>query len=292
MNRILISGVAGFLGVNLALKLLENENNLVFGIDNFSNSSISNIYRILKCDRFNFLQQDIKDRISVNVDQIFHFVGCGDLKEYYNDKFLYCIQYIENIKLILEYSRLSGAKILFVTGYIENSAEDDLKLYFELLQFVNELILEYSSKYKINAKIARIDKVYGPNVVKSDCRFIPSTIIKAFNNDNIILKSDKSYYYTYCEDVVCGFVKLMNSYLDDKIIDVVFPNLSFDSDIAKLIINFTKSKSKIIIENNIQQNPCYVPDTHILNDIDFRCKTPILEGISKTIDYIKLMFFT
>ena len=202
------------------------------------------------------------------------------------------MQYIENINSILEYSRLSGAKILFVTDFYNYNTDDNLKLYFELIQFVNELILEYSAKYKIDVKIARIDKVYGPNVVKSDQRYIPSTIIKAFNNENIILKSDKSYYYTYCEDVVCGFVKIMNSYLDDKIIDVVYPNLIFDSDIAKLIVNFTKSKSKIIIENNIQQNPSYVPDIDSLNDIDFRCKTPILEGISKTIDYIKLMFFT
>ena len=35
MDKILVTGVAGFLGSNLASYLLKNENNIVFGVDNF-----------------------------------------------------------------------------------------------------------------------------------------------------------------------------------------------------------------------------------------------------------------
>ncbi len=294
MKRILISGVAGFLGVNLALKLLEDENNLVYGVDDFSCSSISNLYRILKNERFNFLQQNISDRITVNVDEIYHFAGCGDLCKYYDNKYLYCCDSIKNINSILDYAYFSGAKILFTSGFIDKNFKlNDLNLYYKFQKFINELILEYSNFKKIDIKIAQIDKIYGQNVVFFDKRFIPDTIIKSFNNENIILDYNYGHYYTFCEDTVCGFIKIMNNYLDEKIIDVAFPNISYDFDIAKLIVNFTKSKSKIIVKNNIQIDPIFTPNIDILNSkLDFRCKTPVLEGISKTIDFIKLMYFT
>ena len=58
MDKILITGVAGFIGSNLALKLLENENNIVYGVDNFSSSNMSNLYPLLKNDRFHFEEWD------------------------------------------------------------------------------------------------------------------------------------------------------------------------------------------------------------------------------------------
>ena len=294
MKKILITGVAGFLGVNLALKLLENEDNIVFGIDNFASSSISNMYRILKNDRFNFLQQNLDEGININVDEIYHLAGFGDLIAFSEKKCEISLQYIKNINSILEYTKFSGAKLLCVSDYCDyTDTNNKNKLYLEMQKYINELILEYSLDYKIDAKIAQVDKIYGPNVLLSDNRFVPSTIIKAFNNETIVLDCDKSFYYTYSEDAVLGFIKIMENYLDNKVIDVSSPNLSYNSDIAKLIVNFTKSKSKIIIEDNVQKYPPYTPNVDILNSsLNFRCKTPILEGISKTIDYIKLMFFT
>ena len=57
MDKILVTGVAGFIGSNLAIKLLENENNIVYGIDNFSSSTMSNLYPLLKNERFPHLPQ-------------------------------------------------------------------------------------------------------------------------------------------------------------------------------------------------------------------------------------------
>ena len=54
MDKILITGVAGFIGSNLANKLLEDENNIVYGIDDFSSSTMSNLYPLLKNERFIF----------------------------------------------------------------------------------------------------------------------------------------------------------------------------------------------------------------------------------------------
>ena len=294
MKKVLITGVAGFLGVNLALKLLEDENNLIFGIDDFSSSDISNLYKLLKNNRFNFIEQDLSDKISLCVDEIYNLAGNGDKRGYFNNKFDYSYQTLNNTKNILNFASSCGAKVIFITENIEKYKNDlNYSIYCNTEKIKIDLISEYSKIKKLNSKIIRLNKVYGAYFTKYDNRFIPSAINKAFNNEDIVIDNDNADYYTYSNDAIIGLIKVMNSYLNDELIDISSPNWSLKSDIAKLIINFTKSKSNLIIKNDFQAEPNYKPNiSYLNNELDFRCNTPILDGISKTIDYIKLAFYT
>ena len=65
--KILITGVAGFIGHSLAIDYLKNKNNEIIGIDNFSTYSGKDIKRlrikILKKNKnFKFLNIDIKNK--------------------------------------------------------------------------------------------------------------------------------------------------------------------------------------------------------------------------------------
>ena len=53
MNKILITGAVGFIGFHLARKLLEDNNNTVIGIDNFSDYYDINI----KQERLKILEE-------------------------------------------------------------------------------------------------------------------------------------------------------------------------------------------------------------------------------------------
>ena len=294
MKKILITGAAGFLGVNLALRLLEDENNFVYGIDNFSSSDVSNLYRLLKNNRFSFIEQDISDRISLYADEIYNLAGFGDKKVYFDNKFDCSCQILNSTKNILNFASSCGAKVVFITENIEKyNSNSNYNVYCCTEVLKNDLILEYSKIYNLNSKIIRLYNVYGAYFTRNDMRFIPSGINKAFNNEDIIIEEDFSDYYTYSNDVIIGLIKVMNSYLDKQLIDISYPNWSLKSDIAKLIINFTKSKSNLIIKNDVLTEPNYKPDiSYLNNELDFGCNTSLLDGISKTIDYIKLAFYT
>src|ERR1700752_4000484 len=67
--NIIITGVAGFIGSNLAKTLLEQGHKVV-GIDNLSYGSLSNIKSISSSKKFSFIEENIK-----NEDALFKLKG-------------------------------------------------------------------------------------------------------------------------------------------------------------------------------------------------------------------------
>ena len=59
-NKVIVTGVAGFIGSNLAARLLE-KNYHVTGIDNFSYGNKQNIEKIKSDKRFEFIEGDLLD---------------------------------------------------------------------------------------------------------------------------------------------------------------------------------------------------------------------------------------
>lgn len=290
MDRVLITGVAGFLGSNLAQKLLENDNISVYGIDDFSSSTMSNLYPILRNDRFNFIEASLTDELDDIYDTIYHFIGDGSLKNFHENKFNYITSQIDMIKTLIKHCEQCGAKLITTTSYSDFSKHNENKFeLYNLNTLINDLII-YSTKHsKLNAKILRIDEIYGKNMLINDKRFIPNTIYKALKNQTIELEYDKSCYFTYIDDVIKSLINLNNTYYDEIIIDSFSQDLYLMSDVAKLIISYTKSNSTLDIKLIEQISPNYAPS---IKNLDFKCSTPILKGISETIDYFKLIYFS
>ena len=60
MNRLLVTGGAGFLGSNLCARLLQNPENQVTVLDNLFTGRKSNIEPFLQNPRFRFIEGDVK----------------------------------------------------------------------------------------------------------------------------------------------------------------------------------------------------------------------------------------
>ncbi|MBQ8636049.1 NAD-dependent epimerase/dehydratase family protein [bacterium] len=295
MDKILVTGVAGFIGSNLASYLLKNENNIVIGIDNFSSSTMSNLYPLLKNSRFEFLEHDLSKSItSLNTDYVYHLAGCGDLSRYFDNKYEFMLEQIQITKNIINFSIQNGAKLLLTTQNCSYEEQNEKYFkYYDTIRIIQSLVLELIESNKISAVFASLDYVYGENLQKEDSRFISKAIVSASLGQNIVEEYDESFYFTYVGDVVCNLVKLMLNYSTRPIIDICNHNLYLKSDIIKLIINYLKSNSKFETNSISQYNPNYKPEIALLdNGIELTCKTPVLEGILKTIQYFKLMYFS
>lgn len=294
MDKILVTGVAGFIGSNLAIRLLENENNIVYGIDNFSSSTMSNLYPLLKNDRFHFEEWDLKKTYDFCCDKIYHLAGCGDLKRYYKDKYSFILEQIEISKNIISLSQKNGAKLVLTTQNRDYSPQNkELFEYFDSTKLIEDLVISLINSNKLSAVFARLDYVYGKYMNQEDKRIIPQAILNAFKNENIVQLYNESAYYTYVRDVVVNLEKLMNYYSSKPIVDVFNTSLYLKSDVIKLIINYIKSSSKLEIKTPEPFHPNYTAKpTTLDNGVIIECKTPVLEGILTTIQHFKLMYFS
>lgn len=293
MARILITGVAGFIGSNLAKNLVQNEKDTIIGLDNFLTYGMSNLFPLFKMPNFIFEEHDLTNPINLTVDYIYHFCGNEDKSSYFENKYDFMIKQIEITKNIIKLAQLNGAKLILPTQYYTyTDYNSNLHKYFDLIKIIESLVCELINENKLNARFARLDCVYGKNFLKNDKRFIPNAINCAINNKNITLEYDESYYFTYIDDVILNLKKIMNNYSQETFIDIFSQNLYLKSDIAKLIINYLKSNSKLIFNTQNQYHPAYTPKNNILdNGLELNCKTPVIEGIINTVKNFKLLYY-
>ena len=285
MDKILITGCAGFLGSNITASFLKSNEHLVFGLDDFSNSTFSRLYPQLKNENFEFLDGIYTSIDFPQTDYILHFSGCGDLNLFYQDKYDFIKKELSFLDFILNETLKSGAMLLISLDY-QNF--DDV-IYNQFLNFKQSLILEFSAKNKINTKILKSSEVYGKNFSFEDERFLPLALKNVFLNKDIELKNNEKINLIYFEDYFKTLEYIMFNYVDTEIIELINPIQTTKNDVLNFIISKISSTSKIeILNNEILSKKYEINNNNLLNKF---LQTPLTKGLEETIEDFKLRYF-
>lgn len=306
--KILVTGGAGFLGSNLCKRLLEEKENDVICVDNFSSGKIENVKDLINNPRFELRDFDITNQIDVKVDQIYN-AACPASPKFYQQNHLKTFDTcITGTRNLLELAKKCNAKFLqFSTSEIYGnplehpqnekyygnvnimgirSCYDEGKRAAETLCFI------YNKEYKVKTKVIRIFNTYGPNMREDDGRVISNFINKALNNEDLEVYGDGNQTRSLCyvDDLLDGIIKMMNS--SDEIVGPINLGNPYEitmNELAKKVIESTNSKSKIIHKKLPQDDPIRrKPDLTLAKTIlDYSPKISIDEGINKTIEYYK-----
>jgi UDP-glucose 4-epimerase len=220
--KIIITGVAGFIGSNLAKKLLEL-NHIVVGIDNLSHGFIRNIEAIKKHHSFTFVQGDIANPLILNsysADVIVHLAS-QKIPRYSNalrtldENYLMLRNVVQ--KCILDKSKIVFASTSDVYGKNINlpfSEESDLVMgpttvkrwaYALSKIYGEQYIIANHDEYGIDYTIARFFGSYGPNQNLTWWGGPQSVFIeKAIKNEPIEIHGDgfQTRTFTYIDDTV------------------------------------------------------------------------------------------
>jgi UDP-glucose 4-epimerase len=179
--NILITGCAGFVGTNLALKFLEEKSNNVFGLDNMLSGKASHIARLKKHSNFQFLEMDCRDtkrlldeQLPV-VDLLIHLAANSDIASALKNPTIDYELGIGTTHAILEYSRVKKVKhIAFSSGsgvygenpnaiFDENSFVGQPTSTYGATKLASEaLISAYSFMFDIKATVFRFSNLIGP----------------------------------------------------------------------------------------------------------------------------------
>jgi UDP-glucuronate decarboxylase len=154
------------------------------------------------------------------------------------------------------------------------------------------LFFDYYRQHGLEIKVARIFNTYGPRMHPNDGRVVSNFIVQALSGKPITIYGDGSQTRSFCyvDDLIDGLIRLMESPKDvTGPINLGNPNEFKISELAKLVLQLTQSKSKLIHEPLPQDDPKQrSPDpTLALNLLGWSAKIPLNEGLVPTAKYFK-----
>lgn len=303
--RVLITGVAGFLGSHLATKFI-SEGHIVIGIDDFSTGSKKNLESLLREVRFTLFEHDVRNEINQDVDLILNFACPASPKAYQLDPVKTIETSFLGIMNLCKLAKLTGARLIQASTSevygdpLENPQRESYwgnvnpigvrSCYDEGKRAAETICFDYKRQYDIDVRVIRIFNTYGPNMSVDDGRVVSNFINQALRNEPITVYGDGSQTRSLCyvSDLVEGIYKI--STLEKSVntpINLGNPNEYSMYELAKKVISLSKSTSKIINLPLPADDPRQrKPDITLANKIlDWYPKIHIEDGLLKTINY-------
>ena len=306
MNRILITGGAGFLGSHLCDSLLEKGADVIC-VDNFFSGSKDNIRHLSSHPYFEFTRHDIIHPLFLEVDKIFH-LACPASPIHYQ------INAIKTVKTnvmgtinMLGLAKRIKARILLTSssevygdakvhpqpeGYWGNVNPIGLRsCYDEGKRVAETLMMDYHRQNKVDIQIARIFNTYGPRMAVNDGRAISNFIVQALRGDPLTVYGDGSQTRSFCyvSDLIQALIALMEINEFPGPVNLGNPEEISLLEVAEKIIKLTKSSSKITHKPLPADDPLRrCPDISLAKKkLRWEPRVKLEEGLEKTISHFK-----
>ena len=301
--KILVTGGAGFIGSNLCRELLKDSKNIVFCLDNLYCSSPDNIEILIKNKNFTFINADVMDILTLDVDQIYHLACPASPKNYQSDPIYTIKTNVLGTINMLELAKKCNADILLSstseiygdplispqheTYWGNTNCIGIRSCYDEGKRLAETLMFDYNRQHSVKIHVARIFNTYGPYLGLEDGRVVSNFIMQALTNKDITIYGDGKQTRSFCyvDDTVNGLIKLMNS-IEHGPINIGNPVENTIIELAKIIISLTDSNSNIVYENLPEDDPKQrKPDISRANRIGWKPNINLMDGLKETIRY-------
>ncbi len=314
---ILVTGSAGFIGKNVCLYLLK-QNQKVIGIDNYITGSSKELDTLKANPNFTFIEasiekENIKDILkSYRFEKVFHLAcptGVPNL-EIIPIEMLTTLSY--GTKNILDVALTNQARFFLSSSsevygdpnvfpqteeYTGNVDPVGIRSpYEEGKRFSEALTMAYVRKYHLDARIVRIFNAYGHHFSEKDTRIIPSFISKAVKEEDLVIFG-KGYHkrtFVYIDDVINAFMTVMDKGIMGGVYNIGTPKQYTITEVAKVVIEITRSKSRVIINNekSLHDIKGRLPSTEKLEKLGWQGKVSLAEGIQKIVDIMNCQLVT
>jgi len=304
-KRILITGGAGFLGSHLSERLLA-EGHDVLCLDNFFTGTKDNIAHLIDNHHFELVRHDVTFPLYVEVDEIYNLACPASPIHYQHDPVQTTKTSVHGAINMLGLAKRTRAKIMqastsevYGDPQVHPQTEDYWghvnpigirSCYDEGKRCAETLFFDYYRQHQLRIKIARIFNTYGPRMHPNDGRVVSNFIVQALQGEPITLYGDgnQSRSFCYVDDMVDGFVRLMNS--DDEVtgpFNLGNPNEFTIRELAEHIVDMTGSKSELVFKPLPSDDPKQrQPDiSQAKQTLGWEPTIQLRAGLEKTIAY-------
>jgi dTDP-glucose 4,6-dehydratase len=307
LERILITGAAGFLGSHLCDRFVL-EGFHVIGMDNFITGDKSNIEHLHELENFDFIEHDITEFIKIegDLDYILHFASPASPIDYLKIP-------IQTLKVgslgthnLLGLAKAKNARILIASTsevYGDPLVHPQTEAYYgnvntigprgvydEAKRFQESITMAYHRFHGLETRIVRIFNTYGPRMRLNDGRVIPAFMGQALRGEDLTVFGDGSQTRSFCyvDDQVEGIYRLLFSDYSYPV-NIGNPHEISIKDFAEEIIKLTNTNQKVIYKDLPVDDPMQrQPDISLAkNLLDWE---PIIDrekGMQLTYNYFK-----
>jgi dTDP-glucose 4,6-dehydratase len=307
MERVLITGGAGFIGSHLCERFLADGSEVIC-MDNLVTGSADNVAHLFSDRRFTFIQQDVTNYIYVKgpLDAILHFASPASPVDYLELP-------IQTLKVgslgthkALGLAKEKGARLLLASTsevygdpLVHPQSEDywgnvnpigPRGVYDEAKRFAEAITMAYHRTHGVQTRIVRIFNTHGPRMRLNDGRVVPNFIAQALRDEPITVYGDGSQTRSFCyvSDLVEGIVRLLRSDYAQPVncgnpMEVTI--LAF----AERIKALTQSRSAIVFKPLPVDDPkVRQPDiTRARTLLGWEPQVGLEDGLRRTIEYFR-----
>ena len=304
-KRVLVTGGAGFLGSHLCEALLK-QNCEVVCVDNFFTGRRGNIAHLLSNPRFEILRHDITFPLFVEVDEIYNFACPASPIHYQHDPVQTTKTSVHGAINMLGLAKRVKARIFQASTsevYGDPQMHPQPETYFghvnpigprscydEGKRCAETLFFDYHRQHDLSIKVARIFNTYGPRMHPNDGRVVSNFIVQALKEEPITIYGDgnQSRSFCYIDDLVEGFVRLMNS--PDPVtgpVNLGNPGEFTILELAQRVLEMTDSKSELVFHPLPADDPRQRrPDiTMAQKELGWDPGINLGQGLERTIEY-------
>lgn len=307
MNRVLVTGGAGFVGSHLCDRLIQTGHE-VLCVDNFYTGSKDNIKHLLNNPQFELIRHDINFPLYLEVDKIFNLACPASPFHYQRDPVQTTKTNVHGAINVLGLAKRLSAPVLqastsevYGDPEVHPQTEDYWgrvnpigirSCYDEGKRCAETLFFDYHRQHKVQIKIARIFNTYGPRMHPQDGRVVSNFIVQALKNMPLTIygKGDQTRSFCYVDDLVSGLIALMetNPELTGPI-NLGNPSEFKVIELAETILEITGSTSKVVYKELPADDPKQrKPDITIAkNTLNWGPIIPLNEGLYRTIEYFE-----
>jgi dTDP-glucose 4,6-dehydratase len=310
LDRVLVTGGAGFLGAHLCRSLLEQGTEVVC-IDDLSSSAPGASDELTKQPGYYFLRHDICNplplqQIGVNFDAVFHLASPASPVDYLRRPIATLRTGACGAEVVLDFVERSSARLVMAStsevygdpqehpqseSYWGNvnpigprSVYDEAKRYAEALAFA------YRREGRVDLGVARIFNTYGPGMRADDGRMVPTFCRQALHGLPITVSGNGTQTRSLCyvDDTISALIALARTDVCGPV-NIGNPNELTVLEVAELIRELADSQSPIEFTDAMDDDPqrrC--PDISLAREkLAWKPHVPYRDGLSRTLDWFR-----
>ena len=301
LNKVLITGGAGFIGSNLIGKLLSKGTESIYIIDDLSTGKLENIETYMDSKKVTLINKRVEDCNELDsllngIDFCFHLAAGVGVKYIMDNVSKALLTNIEGTHKIIESCKKNNVPILITsTSEVYGVSNDPvwteetksligpptkLRWSYAASKLIDEfLALSEYNDGNLKPIIVRLFNIIGTNQLSEFGMVVPKFIEAALRNEPIVIhgKGEQTRSFTWVDDVVNYFCLLAEKELYGEIFNIGQTEEISIKNLADMIIKSTNSQSEII----------YTPHNEVYGDKfgDPMRRTPSIEKIVKATGY-------